>query len=337
MSSPKKLKNYRYLLYPLMIIGFCSNQSFAQVTTMSPVTIVGALTYGLRNYGTYMDDVRNFELRYPKDLLSKTVENKFFTKDHQLILSIWRTNTLEGLNWNTEFEKALTSYEDAQVIYKFRKNDFFVISGFRGSNVFYRKEIINTTDDGQGFLVFEMTFPKAEKVNWEPILEYCLKYFGPIHTEKNYLTPVPTWTDEQWGDVVDKYDAANERDLEEEQKERAEQILKPSSNPITPNIIKPLPPTNIKITISNGMVFMTWEKVDENEGYCIFSPDTYQGFKDEYNIRSSKTFVHDPKYFIGYLKTLKQQGIHYYGIETILSGRGISAVAIFAIGPNDLN
>lgn len=319
-------------------IGFLPNQSCAQVTTISPVTIIGPLKYGLRNYRYYMDEVLNFELKFPQDLLFKTAQNKFFTKDNQLIMSVWRKNVSEGLDWNTEYMTVLDSFKDSQVTYKIRKNDFFVISGFRGSDVFYRKEINNTTDDGQGFLVFEMSFPKAEKAEWDPILKICANSIEQVHNEKNYLTPVPTWTDEQWGEVVDKHDAANETYLEEELKTREQQKLNPVSLPIAPNIIKPVPPTNIKLTISNGMAYISWERVDIKDAYCIYFPDSPRGFSDEIDMAGERrTFIHEPKFFVGYAVTLKQQSVHYYGIETISSKRGCSAIAIYSVEPKDVD
>ena len=155
----------------------------------------------LEIYQTYVVKDLNFELKYPNTILLPTPQNKFFTKDNQLILSVWRKTLSEGTDLKAEYKTVLGSHRDVQITYKVFKKNYFVISGYKGSNIFYRKEINPPEADGQGFLVFDMNFPKKDKAFWDPILTVCANSLKSSFTDQSSSKIYPKNIEQYWQTV----------------------------------------------------------------------------------------------------------------------------------------
>jgi hypothetical protein len=311
-------------------------------------------------YQNYTNLGLGFELKYPKGILFPSPSDSFNDNKHLVKMAVCRKKVLSGNDFGKEFQEVLDSFKDAEITYKVFKKNFFVISGFRGSEVVYRKELVVSGDEsneqGPGILVLDMTFPKQEKAKWDPILTICANSIKQIpeaewnenrdsvieqkdadNTElakegQNTLNekPVPTWTQEQWEDA-DKDESAKEQELEADQQIREGAFTPvPFTKDFTPNAPKPSPPSHLKITTLNGMAFLSWDKVDGARAYIIY------GSPDGKSFKARRNPIKDTKLFVGYVITLKQQPVHYYGIET-LSWSGDSEMVTQAIGPTDFD
>ena len=137
------------------------------------------------DYQTYSNSNIQYEFKYPDKLLfPKTTDNKnkqiFFYKDKKVLLKVSSESNLTGINFKTNFQNVLDTYKDAQITFKVFKDGYFIISGYQHDKIFYQKEVLVSNQSNQGWLEFEMTFPKNEKDQWDPILIACVKSLKPL-------------------------------------------------------------------------------------------------------------------------------------------------------------
>ncbi len=148
--------------------------------------------------------------------------------------------------------------------------------------------------------------------------------------QSSVFTPVPTWAQQQW-ESTDDDERAKEQEIETEQLSREGKLKTlPHSKDFAQNKSKPLPPTHLKITVANNMVYLSWGKLKQVNGYIIYDSD------DGKTYRKRKYPVKDTKIFVGFVTAIKQKPIHYFGIES-LSWGGNSEMIVKSVGPNDIN
>jgi hypothetical protein len=142
------------------------------------------------------------------------------------------------------------------------------------------------------------------------------------------ITPVPTWTVNQWQDATGD-ERMKERAIENQQ---SGIIIKPMphSKDFVPGAHHPLPPTNLKITVENGMAYLSWDNVKGAADYIIY--DSQDGKK----YKARKIPIDETKIFVGYVITLKQQPIHYFGIASHYYSER-SEKTLLSVGPKDFD
>jgi len=64
-----------------------------------------------------------------------------------------------------------------QPTYKVLRKDWFVVSGFAGKNIFYRK----TIQSGDTFFTISFTYPPGEKALFDPLIPRLLADFAIVH------------------------------------------------------------------------------------------------------------------------------------------------------------
>jgi hypothetical protein len=132
--------------------------------------------------GNYYNSKYDYSISYP-DFLKGQGEadagdgQKFFSADKLIKVIVWAQYDVlnEGLDGAMKYAK-----EKRTVTYKVVKNDFFVLSGFEGNNIFYRKTILSK--DKGTVLTFEFIYPKAKA-------EMCNKYCSKIAQSLKFSTP----------------------------------------------------------------------------------------------------------------------------------------------------
>jgi hypothetical protein len=72
---------------------------------------------------------------------------------------------------------ASTAYKDAKVEYERMAGNFFVLSGFRGKDVFYER--VTFSCGGRVVNVWTMTYPRAEGALYDRIVEEVARTFRP--------------------------------------------------------------------------------------------------------------------------------------------------------------
>jgi hypothetical protein len=245
-------------------------------------------------YDLYQNEKFGFEMLFPKELGQTNLgpENSsgdyLISKDQQTHLSVWAKDNVPVLQWKDEYNQALLSLQDTQITYKLFKKNFFVISGFRGNQVIYWKEQPIYSSNKSFCLIFSMVFPVAEKKKWDPILTNCVNSIKKIQPSlNNQVEPTPNH-------VRHKPNSSN--------------ITTPSPTAIVnlkPKPQRTSPPSNFRVVVTKGMVFLTWDKPSNDYFYIIYHGDELQ----------YKSYSHDSKICIGSVLELEKQKTIKWGIE----------------------
>jgi hypothetical protein len=141
-------------------------------------------TIGNVEYGTYINSRYDFEVKYPKGLLSPgpppddNGARGFTSKDKQIEMGV-EGNHLVDNTWKDEYQSWLNRYKDGKITYKTFNEKFFVISGYEGEKIFYVRVLYLGPDDNPVDLIFDVTYPKKDKAIWDPIVALCSKSLKP--------------------------------------------------------------------------------------------------------------------------------------------------------------
>jgi hypothetical protein len=131
--------------------------------------------------GNYYNSKYDYSISYP-DFLKGEGEadagdgQKISSSDKSIKLIVWAMYDVlnEGLDGAMKYAK-----EKRTITYKVVKDDFFVLSGFEGNNIFYRKTILSK--DKGTVLTFEFIYPKTKA-------ETCNKYCSKIAQSLKFST-----------------------------------------------------------------------------------------------------------------------------------------------------
>lgn len=127
-------------------------------------------------YSEYVNSKFSFSIQYPSNLLFPQGESDigdgqiFLSQDAKIKLNTWGSfNTFDTTieqEFNDESRGGLGSDPHKVVVYKKQKNNWFVVSGYRDTNIFYMKEFLV----GDHFIGFNIEYPKSENDKWKPIV-----------------------------------------------------------------------------------------------------------------------------------------------------------------------
>ncbi len=127
-------------------------------------------------YSNYENSKFNFVIQYPSDLLFPQGESDngdgqyFISKDSKIKLTASGSyNTLDASlegEFNDEARGGLEIDPHKVITYKFQKNNWFVVSGHRGSQIFYKKQFLI----GDHFIGFSIEYPEYKDKEWKEIV-----------------------------------------------------------------------------------------------------------------------------------------------------------------------
>ncbi|HET6418690.1 MAG TPA: hypothetical protein VFG19_00950 [Geobacteraceae bacterium] len=128
-------------------------------------------------YDSYVNARFDYEISYPAGILVPQGEadngdgQKFISGDGKTIMLAYGYNnsldyTLKSL-FHDETGKNPANPK-RKITYKLMKKNHFVLSGIDGSTIFYEKVVYKEDDDQ--FVHFEITYPKAQKQFYDPIV-----------------------------------------------------------------------------------------------------------------------------------------------------------------------
>jgi hypothetical protein len=144
-------------------------------------------------FKTYTNVRYGYSIAYPAALLVPQGEpdagdgQKFLSKDGQASLLVWGSYNIDDRAIKDLYAEALEEQGEGgtkrEVTYKVVKGGWFVISGFEGSSVFYRKTLLQR---GTTY-TFELRYPKDQKGLFEPLIEKISTSLHPleVHYETN--------------------------------------------------------------------------------------------------------------------------------------------------------
>jgi hypothetical protein len=125
----------------------------------------------------YKNERFGFSLTYPANLFFPQMESNngdgqdFLTKDGLVKITVSGINNVLSTNLEDEFDdeiRALKQESPSVVIgYSRLKEHWYVISGFRGKEVFYTKKFLVNDE----FITLGITYPEVERAKWDKIVE----------------------------------------------------------------------------------------------------------------------------------------------------------------------
>ncbi len=121
----------------------------------------------------YEDANSNCVLNYPAGLfrpeaLSPDEQRRFSSPDADVYFRIKRVKNPNGWSPQAIKEKFLSIDVPGDVTYDRTRPDFFVVSGYRGANIFYTKVALSS--DRSSACVFEITYPRVQKESFDQIV-----------------------------------------------------------------------------------------------------------------------------------------------------------------------
>lgn len=129
----------------------------------------------------------SYEVSYPEGLLIPQGEadnsdgQRFLSMEHDVEMAVWGSNNVFEETLESEFlkesENDTKKHPELQITYKHCSDNWFVVSGIKGDQVFYQKTIfMNNT-----FLSCHITYPLAKKQKWDTVtasISKSFKYIG---------------------------------------------------------------------------------------------------------------------------------------------------------------
>lgn len=173
------------LLLSLTLLCACNQKTPAPAAKIAGPASPGARagTGATDGYAEYVNARFGFSLRYPDSLLKGQGEadngdgQSFESKDGGARLAAWGSNNVLDKTIKSEFADALKDDKKSsrKVTLKIQKDNWFVISGLNGDNIFYRKQFLLKDQ----WVVFDFTYPAAQRAQWDPVVAAVAKSFNP--------------------------------------------------------------------------------------------------------------------------------------------------------------
>ena len=127
-----------------------------------------------------------FRFSYPRDLFHRTEGDRkpsfhYFTSDDaesKFVVGAWHNEAAQTPNEFKRWLLANTGGYD-EMTYVPRGRSWFVISGYRGDDIYYEKVMFSCA--GGVVNVFAISYPKAKRHVYDPVVEQMEDSFRPSH------------------------------------------------------------------------------------------------------------------------------------------------------------
>lgn len=130
--------------------------------------------------GLYYNAKYRYRIAYPESVFTPQGESdagdgqRFLAAAGQARLIVYGAFNVLGTTLDQEYREALAQ-PGRTVTYQVLRKDWFVVSGLEGDDIFYRKTIL--ADDI--FRTFALTYPRALKATFDPLVAGILQSFRP--------------------------------------------------------------------------------------------------------------------------------------------------------------
>jgi hypothetical protein len=131
-------------------------------------------TYQNDRYGTTIDYPDQFKPEPPPG----ADDGRTFTSADGAQFSVYASYNAENFNLTAYQDSTLKNLDPGHAVtYKASGNNWFVISGTKGGNIFYERHLLS--HGGQMTEGFSMTYPAVAKQTYDPIVARMAKSFRP--------------------------------------------------------------------------------------------------------------------------------------------------------------
>ncbi len=150
---------------------------------------ITAHSYGKMTWNIYSNARFGYDIEYPDILLPQEESQngdgrQFVSSDEKSKLTVYGAFNSLDLSVEQMYKAAIDEYKKAgkKIIYKIIDKNWFVLSGYDGDKVFYRKTMRKhqLKDDIDVDITFIITYPKSQKSTFDKITEkisgsFCFK------------------------------------------------------------------------------------------------------------------------------------------------------------------
>ncbi len=134
--------------------------------TVAPLAVAGELA-------VYHNTRFDYSIGYPAAFIPQgESENadgqRFLSPDGAAVLMVWAGFNVLETPLHTEYKSALTD-RHREVTYKVMQDNWFVVSGYEGERIFYRKTVLGR--GGDAYFSFELLYPRERRQEFDPLVK----------------------------------------------------------------------------------------------------------------------------------------------------------------------
>jgi hypothetical protein len=172
----------------------------AGCTALAGAALAATGPAGARDEGWtgYRDGQLGFSFSYPADIFAphqadptaalqartaKRSGRTFQSKDGRAWLQAAAFANIDKASLAAYKARAATSYVKARITYDRLADEFFVLSGFRGKDIFYERVIFSC--GGKVINVWTLTYPATARATYDRIVEEIARSFRPVAGREN--------------------------------------------------------------------------------------------------------------------------------------------------------
>lgn len=143
--------------------------------------IMTAATTQAADWGTYRDTVYDCRLDYPRDRFKQDPFDvtqpfqRFSGGDSGTFFRVMGVENKDKLSVGAIRTKYMAADIPGDIVYERAKNDFLVLSGFRGESIFYSRVAVSA--DNGIICILEITYPRTEKRAFDGIVTRMSRSF----------------------------------------------------------------------------------------------------------------------------------------------------------------
>jgi hypothetical protein len=147
---------------------------------------VGGSSVAFARWANERDGDLGFRFTYPTELFQRIPGDRkpsfhyFVSKDESAKFMVGAWNNEAGQT-PTKFKQWLISNAGGydELTYRPRGRNWFVMSGYRGDDIYYEKVMFSCS--GKIVNVLAITYPSSSRQKYDPIVESMEDHFGPGH------------------------------------------------------------------------------------------------------------------------------------------------------------
>jgi hypothetical protein len=135
------------------------------------------------DYDTYYNNRFEYVVKYPENLLNKQPPpqnndgRSFVSPEGSIKMRVSGSHNVPERTFSEIYQQQLQAYQqESRVTYQTKQDNWFVISGYRDGNVFYKKTIFYNDD----VLDLTLTYDRTLQPEFDPIVAEISRSFMPV-------------------------------------------------------------------------------------------------------------------------------------------------------------
>jgi hypothetical protein len=155
------------------------------LTIVAVISLTGTEGFAASRWTIYEDANSNCLLEYPAGLFRPEAgqrsdePRRFSGPDAHVYFRIKGVKNPHGWSPRAIKEKFLSKDVPGDVSYDRTRRDFFVVSGYRGADIFYTKVALSS--DRSSACVLEITYPRVQKKSFDQIVTRISRSFRSLN------------------------------------------------------------------------------------------------------------------------------------------------------------